>query len=109
MKPINVLTAHVQAYQAKDIQGIDAMLADEVHLQDWSIHVRGKAAALEETHRNFGAAENLQLVVLRFYEAGAYAVAGVRIRVNDLIELDVVDVITITPPGKISSIRSYKG
>lgn len=45
------------------------MLAEEVHLRDWNISVRGKAEALRETAKNFAEAETIEITILSMYES----------------------------------------
>jgi len=53
MKPIDVLAAFLQACEAKDIEAIAPMLADDVRLQDWNRTALGKQAVLAETSKKF--------------------------------------------------------
>ncbi len=109
MKPAEVLAAFLKAYEAKDIDAIAPMLTDDVHLQDWNLEAHGKDAVLAETRKNFLEAEHLQMEVRQFYEGTGCAAARLRIVVNKSIELEVVDTIVVSPDGKVSSIRAYKG
>ena len=109
MKPIDVLAAFLQSYEAKDIDAIAVMLADNVHLQDWNLEAHGKSAVLAETLKNFLDAENLQIQVQQFYEGSGCAAARLRILVNRSVELEVIDTIEVNLDGKIQSIRAYKG
>jgi hypothetical protein len=109
LKPAEVLSAFLKAYEAKDIDAIAPMLADDVHLQDWNLEARGKDAVLAETRKNFLDAEHLQIEVRQLYEGAGCAAARLRIVVNKSAELEVVDTIVVNPDGKISSIRAYKG
>ncbi len=109
MKPIDVLAAFLKSYEAKDIDAIAVMLTDDVHLQDWNLEARGKAAVLEETLKNFHDAEHLQIQVRQFYEGSDCAAARLRIVVNGSVELEVVDTIEVNADGKVRSIRAYKG
>jgi len=109
MKPIDVLAAFLKSYEAKDIDAIADMLADDVHLQDWNLEAHGKDAVLAETLKNFRDAEHLQLQVRQFYEGSGCAAARLRIVVNRSVALEVVDTIEVNPDGKVRSIRAYKG
>lgn len=101
--------AYLHAYAAKDLATIEAMLADDVALRDWKISVRGKAAALAETATNFANARSIVIEPLRV-TADATRVAGeLRIVVDDMHELFVVDVIDFDGEGRITAIRAYLG
>ncbi len=109
VKPTSVLAAYLKAYEAKDIDAIAALLADDVRLQDWNLEAHGKAAVLAQTRRNFRDAEHLRIEVRQFYEGDGCAAARLRIVVDGSIELEVVDTIEVDPAGMIASIRAYKG
>jgi hypothetical protein len=109
MKPVEVLAAFLKSYEAKDIDAIAVMLADDVHLQDWNLKAQGKAAVLAETRKNFDDAQQLEIEVRQFYEGTGCAAARLRIVVNKSIELEVVDTVVVNMDGKVSSIRAYKG
>lgn len=107
--PIELFQNYLYHYAQKDLEAIAAMLAEEVHLRDWNISVRGKTEALRETARNFAEADSLEIRVLNTY-VNTDSVAGeVHIIVNGAIELYVVDVVVFDAQGKIKAIRSYKG
>ena len=109
MTPAQTLTRFLQAYEARDIDAIAPMLADDVRLQDWNLVAEGKPAVLAETLRNFRDAGHLQIEVRQLYEAEGCAAARLRIVVDRSVELEVVDTIELDRDGRIRSIRAYKG
>jgi ketosteroid isomerase-like protein len=109
MSNTQALLAYLRHYEAKDIEAIAAMLADEVQLRDWKICVRGKTAALAETRANFAAAERLQIEVLKLHEGADSVSAELRILVDGKVELFVVDVLDFDADGRIRAIRAYLG
>lgn len=109
MTPADLLVHYLKAYEAKDLRVIETLLADAVRLQDWNLIAVGKAAVLTETQKNFDDARQLQIEILRVYGAGRHAAAELRIVVNETIELNVVDVISLDEQGKVDTIRAYKG
>lgn len=109
MTPIDLLLAYLRAYEARDLGAIAALLSEDVRLQDWNLVAQGKAAVLAETQRNFDEAEHLQIDVLSLFAGEGCAAARLRIVVNRQIELEVVDTITVDAPGRVLSIRAYKG
>ena len=101
--------AYLHHYADKDLAAIAAMFADDITLRDWNRAVTGKAAALSETAKNFAAAQTIEIEPLCLY-ANADGVAGeLRIVVDGVIELFVVDVLTFAADGRIQSIRAYLG
>ena len=101
--------AYLRHYAAKHLDAIAAMFADDITLRDWNLAVAGKAAALSETAKNFQSAQTIAIEPLHLYES-ADAVAGeLRIVIDGVTELFVVDVLTFAADGRIQSIRAYLG
>lgn len=101
--------AYLGAYAARNLAAIEVMLADGVNLSDWDVFVRGKAAVLEETRKNFAAVRSLQIVPMALYDAGSAVAAELQILVDGKIKLRVVDIIEFEVGGRIVAIRAYKG
>lgn len=100
---------YLRRYEAKDLDGIAAMLAQDVTLRDWNLSVKGRQAAVDETRKNFESARSIRIEVLRLLE-GERSVAGeLRIVVDGNIELFVVDVLDFDVEGRITAIRAYLG
>lgn len=100
---------YIRHYAAMRLDLVSAMLADNVTLRDWNISVSGKAAAVDETAKNFDSSERIDIEVLGTYESNETVAGELRILVDEHIELYVVDVITFDPSGMISAIRAYLG
>lgn len=101
--------AYLRHYAQKDLASVSAQFADDITLRDWKIMVRGKAAAVEETRKNFAAARSLDITPLMLYDNHDTVAVELRILVDGVDALHVVDVITFNPQGLIQSIRAYLG
>ena len=100
---------YLKRYAAKDLDGIAEMFAEDIVLRDWKIRVVGKAAALRETRKNFETADSIKIEVFAVYEDHNTIAAELKITVNFVEELFVVDVIDFNPDGQIEAIRAYRG
>ncbi len=100
---------YLARYADRDIAAIDAMLAGDVTLTDWNITVRGKAAALAETAKNFASASCIAITPRNLMESACSVSAELHIVVDGNIDLYVVDVLDFAPTGKITAIRAYRG
>lgn len=100
---------YLKKYANKDLSGIESMFADDITLRDWKIRVTGKKNALEETRKNFEAADSIRIDVLSTLENKDTVAAELKINVDNTEELFVVDVITFNSQGQIVSIRAYLG
>ncbi len=109
MKNLDRFRTYLAAYGRKDLAAIDGMFADDIHLRDWKISVRGKHAALAETAKNFEAARSIEIDVLCTQESDDTVAGELRIRVDGEIELFVVDVVEFDESGRIRAIRAYLG
>ena len=104
-----ICLSYLKKYTEKDLDGIEAMFADDIVLRDWKIRVLGKDNAINETRKNFAAAATIAIEVLSTYENEDTVAAELKITVDATEVLYVVDVITINSKGKIKSIRAYLG
>jgi ketosteroid isomerase-like protein len=101
--------AYLAAYAQKDLVAIRAMFSEDVHLRDWNLSVHGRDAALDETAKNFAAAETIEIEALAVYEKEGAVAGELKIVVDKRIELSVVDVISFTTEGRIAAVRAYLG
>lgn len=100
---------YLEKYAAKDLESVSDLFAEDIVLRDWKIRVEGKTKAVEETRKNFANADTIEIEVLSTYENENTVAAELKITVDGVEELYVVDVITFNSNGKISSIRAYLG
>ncbi|NHF58636.1 nuclear transport factor 2 family protein [Flavobacteriaceae bacterium TP-CH-4] len=101
--------SYLNRYAEKDLHSIEKMFSEDIVLRDWKIRVEGKENALKETRKNFEAAASIAIEVLSTYENEDTVAAELKITVDSIEELYVVDVITMNSEGKIKSIRAYLG
>ena len=101
--------AYLEAYAAMDLQGVADMLAEDVLLRDWKISVSGKAAAVDETRKNFDSSDSIDIEILGTYESGDTVAGELKITVNETEVLHVVDILEFDAQGRIVSIRAYVG
>jgi hypothetical protein len=104
-----ICRSYLAAYAAKDLATVEALLADDIHLRDWKISVRGKAAALDETGKNFAAAESISIDIVRLHDCGQTVAAELKIIVNRSEVLHVIDVLEFDATGRICAIRAFLG
>ena len=60
--------SYLKRYADKDLAGVASLFAEDIILRDWKIRVVGKKKAVEETKKNFEAAQSLAIEVLSTYE-----------------------------------------
>ena len=101
--------AYLEAYADMDLQRVAGMLAEDVALRDWKISVSGKAAAVDETRKNFDSSDSIEIEILGTYESGDTVAGELKITVDEAEVLHVVDVLEFDARGKIVSIRAYVG
>ena len=100
---------YLRKYAEKDFDAIKKLFSENIIWRDWKIRVEGKQKALEETQKNFEAADSIAIEVLSTYGNENTVAAELKITVDTVEELYVVDVITFDSNGKITSIRAYLG
>jgi len=104
-----LLRHFLEAYEAKDLQRISALLAHDVVVRDWNLEVVGKDAALSEFAKNFEQASTLSIQIKHVYTSATGVAAEIEIEVNGVESLRVIDVLTLNESMEIISIVSYKG
>lgn len=109
VKNLDRFTTYLAAYGRKDLAAIGGMFADDIHLRDWKISVRGKHAALAETAKNFESARSIEIDVVSTCESDNTVAGELHIRVDGETELFVVDVAEFNETGRIRAIRAYLG
>ena len=109
MSYVDQLREYLAAYSSKNLQAIEAMLDEDATLQDWNLAVRGKAAVLRETDKNFEAARSIDIEIKREFANGRDAAAELLIVIDGTVRLEVVDVVRFNASGLIESIKSFKG
>ena len=100
---------YLSKYTEKDLEGIEGMFSDDIILRDWKIRVVGKEKALDETRKNFEAANSIEIDVLATHGDQNTVAAELKITVDTTELLHVVDVISFNEEGRINSIRAYLG
>lgn len=100
---------YLQKYEEKDLEAMNELFDDAISLRDWKIHVRGKKEALAETQKNFENANSLAISILHTHESEDSVAAELKIVVNEVEVLYVVDVIRFSATGLITDIRAYLG
>lgn len=100
---------YLKKYEEKDIKGIEEMFSVDIVLRDWKTRGEGKEKALIETLKNFQSVVSIKIDVLSIYENESTVAAELKIVIDNKEELYVIDVITINPEGKISSIKAFIG
>jgi len=101
--------AYLNAYARMDIDEINSMIEDDVHLRDWKVSVRGKKEALAETAKNFASAMSIEIEILNILENEKTIAGELRILVDESTELFVVDTMQFSAQHKIQEIRAYLG
>lgn len=101
--------SYLKYYEEKALHKIEPLFSDNIILRDWKIRVSGKQNALEETRKNFEAANSIKIEILSIVENENTVAAELKINVDEIEILYVVDVITFNADGQIVSIRAYLG
>ncbi len=104
-----ICLSYLAKYAAKDLEGVANLFSDVIVLRDWKIRVTGKKNALAETRKNFESVDSIDIEVLAIYENTDTIATELKITIDAVEELYVVDVITFNADQKIASIRAYLG
>lgn len=104
---------YFDTWSRKDIDGLAALFANEVQLQDWEMMAGGMYRVLEANQKIFDQFSGLSVNVQNIYQDSEYphrVICQIGIEFNGgESSLNVIDVINFDDDGKISLIWAYKG
>ena len=113
MAPLKPLVdAYFFAWNAKDVNALRAVLADDCKLRDWEVAAEGGDEVAAANGKIWAAVPKIAIEVLDVYCSGeTTATAEIIVKLNDEVstELKVADVIGFNKEGKITFVRAYKG
>ena len=101
-------TEYFETFSRKDLDGLGLMFTGDVTLRDWEISATGIDDVLAANKKIFDSVEYIHALPLNIYQDGNTVAAELSI-VSGHVNLRVVDIITFSDSGKISSIKAYKG
>lgn len=109
MTLIDSFKQYLAYYELKNLDAISAMFAQDIHLRDWKISVKGKTAAVAETKKNFENAHTISIDVLNVMSNENCVSGELKIVVDNSEILFVTDVLSFDDQGNIQAIRAYIG
>ena len=79
-----------------------------VTLRNWEISALGIDSVLAATAKIFYLAETILIQPISIFQDQAFVVAELKITINGINSIQVVDIIEFNPIGRICTIRSLK-
>lgn len=112
MKDILILDlakAYFASWNDHNIEELKNLFAIDVSLKDWDTHSLGIENVLKSNENIFSHHPNIKAEVLNLnFLTDMIVVAELRIFIDDINIIDVVDVITFNERNKITKIKAYK-
>ena len=102
------IEAYMTAFNARDMEALGAVLAEDASLTDWEVNAAGKEALVAATNRIVSGAR-VQITVRRLILDLPIAAADLIVRVNDELQFEVIDLFEFNNEGLIKSVRAFKG
>jgi hypothetical protein len=99
---------YFELFSNKNIKAIAEMFSEEIALHDWEINVIGKSNVLQVTKNIFDSVKSIQVKPINVYCENNTIIAELKIIVNKVEELFVVDIIEFDINNKIVDITAYK-
>ena len=100
---------YFEAFEKKDINSIREIFDINVTLRDWEISALGIDAVLAATAKTFHFAETISIQIINIFQDHALLVCELKVTINGLNPIHVVDIIEFNSIGKICVIRAFKG
>lgn len=104
----NLAKTYFEIFSRKDIYELSNLLADEIVLQDWDIHVEGKKQTLIAIKKIFDSVESIEVFLNNIYIVQNVAICLIEININKDVNLKVIDILKFNSENKIIEISAYK-
>ena len=101
--------SYFKTFSEKNINGLREMFDDNVTLRDWDIDTQGIESVLKANLNIFQNVKTINAIPQNIISGNNFVFAELKIIVNDVDELKVVDLIEFNKKGKIISIKAFKG
>ena len=103
-----ISSEYFSAFQKKEISKIADMLSLDVSLSDWEFSVNGLENVVKVYKKIFSTASKIEVEIINLISEKSFIVAELRIVINNLTTLEVVDILEYDCDLKIKSIRANK-
>jgi hypothetical protein len=103
-----VIHDYFHFFETKNIEGFNLLLADSVHLKDWSLDVVGKTNVLSALNQIFVSFDDIKIRILEIYQDQSVFIIEIMIVFDCQTELSVVDIIRFDSDGRICAVNAYK-
>ena len=105
----DIALSYFKTFSEKNIDGLSEMFDDNVILRDWDIDKKGIKSVLKANLNIFQNVKTINVIPQNIISENNFVFAELKIVVNDIDELKVVDLIEFNKKGKIISIKAFKG
>ena len=104
-----IANKYIEAFEKKDINSIRELLDINVTLRDWEISASGIDAVLAANAKIFHFAETISIQIINIFQDHAFVICELKVTINGLNSVHIVDIIEFNSIGKICSIRAFQG
>ena len=101
--------SYFQAFSQKNIQKLREMFDDNITLRDWEINETGIEDVLRANANIFESVKTIEVIHQNIISENNTIAAELKIVINGVENLKVVDLIEFNGNGKILSIKAFKG
>lgn len=109
---MEMINRYFDAFQAKDLDTISDMLADDVVLKDWNIQKKGKQEVVDAYRMIFDGVEEIKVDIVDSEQSNnTYLVVfflDLKVSESNTLKLKVCDIITTDLEDKIISVDAYR-
>ena len=105
----DIALSYFKTFSEKNIDGLREMFDDNVTLRDWDIDKKGIESVLKANLNIFQNVKTINAIPQNIISENNFVFSELKIVINDVDELKVVDLIEFNKKGKIISIKAFKG
>ena len=104
----DIVLSYFDCFSKKDISSLEDFFSKDIILQDWEIEANGINAVIAANKNIFNNVRSITVEIENLYQEKNIVIGEIKIILNKLETLYVVDIIEFNKKDKIKRIFAYK-
>ena len=99
---------YFRLFSEKDEENLFKMFDEKITLKDWEISVINKKNVIKANKKIFKKFKKIQVTPEQIYQDKNTIIAEIKIKLNNKVSINVLDILKFNKKYKIVSIKAYK-
>tara|TARA_B100000963_G_scaffold203078_1_gene176863 strand:+ start:752 stop:1081 length:330 start_codon:yes stop_codon:yes gene_type:complete len=99
---------YFRLFSEKDEENLFKMFDEKITLKDWEISVINKKNVIKANKKIFKKFKKIQVTPEQIYQDKYTIIAEIKIKLNNKVSINVLDILKFNKKYKIVSIKAYK-